>query len=131
MQNNLTSARQAIDKYNVMLGLGSTEETIDYLRQESKDAEVNPDRALKMANLSQTLAQMSQSLASIQEKVGGGVLPPQMEEGTPEGATDSEQNQTNFERGAAGPLPEEQRPATDTAREALPPESLGGEVLTP
>ena len=126
IQNNLTSVTQAIDKYNVMMGLGSSEDTLGYLKQESDNVEVNPDRVQKIATVKQTLAQIGQSLASIQEKVGTQNLP---EEGTPEGAEMSEQNQTNFERGAGGAMPEEQRQAPDTAREALPTTSTGGEVL--
>ena len=127
IQNNLTSVTQAIDKYNVMMGLGSTEETLSYLKQESKDTEVNPDRALKIAQVSQTLAQITQAISSIQQKVDGGLLPPELAgEGTPEDATMAEQNDVNFQRGAAGPLPDEQGVVADTATEAVPTESTGG-----
>lgn len=129
IQNNMTSVRQAIGKYNVMMGMGTTEDTLSHLQQEAKDVEINPDRALKIAQVSQSLAQMEQALASIREKAGGGVLPSQLNEGTPEGADTTQQNQTNFERAATSPLEGEEQAAPDTAREAVPTESTGGSVL--
>lgn len=117
IQNSLTSVRQGIDKYNVLMGMGSAEETLDYLKQEAKESEVAPERALKVAQVQQALSQIDQSLGAIREKLGVSVLP---EDAMPGG------NQTNAERAMASSLPEEKQQAPESARESLPLESTGG-----
>ena len=124
IQNSLTSVTQAIDRYNVLMGMGAPEDTKQYLRQEAKEAELAPERALKVAQVRQTLSQIEGAVGGIANKVQG-KLPPQLSE-----ARES-QNPTNLARGATSPLPEERRSVPDTAREALPPESTNGELVEP
>lgn len=122
IQNSLTSVTQAIDRYNALMGLGSPEDTQEYLQQEANNADLAPERALKVAQVKQALAQVQEAVANISGKVKGG-LPPQLSE-----ARESA-NPTNLARGAGGRLPEERRPVPATAREAVTPESTGGQVL--
>jgi hypothetical protein len=123
IQNSLTSVTQSVDRYNALLGLGSPEDTKDYLEQEAENANLAPDRALKVAQVKQALSQVQEATASIGAQTA---RPPAESEETRRG-----RNATNLARGATGRLPEEQRAAPPTAREALPAESLGGAVLPP
>lgn len=122
IQNSLTSVTQAVDRYNVLMGFGSSEETMTNLRNESKEPDIAPDRALKVAQVSQALAQIDQSMSAIRDQLGVGVTP---EDVLPGG------NQTNAERAAGGTPQDQQQVVPDTAREAVPPESTNGEVITP
>lgn len=124
IQNNLTSVHQAIDKYNVLMGLGSPTDTEEYLAKESEMIELNPDRALKIAkvreammNLDNLMQQADAKLSQLRGQMNAGAprLPPNLQT----------QNPTNLARGAASPLPEEQRVTSETA-EAVPLESTGG-----
>lgn len=115
IQNSLTSVTQAIDKYNVMMGLGSTQETIDHLKAESKDPMLAPDRVLKVAQVKQTFEQINQSLDSMRQKMGVNMLP---DEVMPE-------NENNMLQGAASPFPEEMQ-QTQPGTEGVPLESTGG-----
>lgn len=127
IQNNLTSVTQSIDRYNAMLGLGSPADTIDYLHQEADDPKLNPDRALKIAKVKETLDQMKAKMTEAQGKLGeirGG-----MNEQMAEAARQA--NPTNLQRSAASPMQEEQKRVPPTAREAVTPESTGGVTITP
>lgn len=121
IQNSLTSVTQAVDKYNVMMGMGSSEETFQYLQAESKDAGLAPERALKVAQVQQTLAQIDQSLADMRVKLQGGQGSAIPQDLLPGG------NDTNAARSMSNP--DEAKQAPDTAREAVTPESTGGTVL--
>lgn len=114
IQNSLTSVTQAIDKYNVMMGLGSTQETIDYLKAESEDLMLAPDRVLKVAQVKQTFEQINQSLDSMRQKMGVDIMP---DEVMPNG--------NNQLAAASSPLPEEQQ-QTQPGAEGVPLESTGG-----
>lgn len=114
IQNSLTSVTQAIDKYNVMMGLGSTQETIDYLKKEAEDPMLAPDRVLKVAQVKQTFEQINQSLDSMRQKLGVNIMP---DEVMP--------NENNQLMGAASPLPEEQQ-QTQPGPEGVALESTGG-----
>lgn len=114
IQNSLTSVTQAIDKYNVMMGLGSTQETIDYLKAESEDPLLAPDRVLKVAQVKQTFEQINQSLDSMRQKMGVDIMP---DEVMP--------NENNQLAAASSPLPEEQQ-QTQPGAEGVPLESTGG-----
>lgn len=120
IQNSLTSVTQAVDKYNVLMGFGSNEETMQYLQEESQDATKAPDRALKVANVQKALAEIQNSTDALRQKLGVDLVP---ESALPGG------NITNAERSQGQPLPEERRSVPDTAREAVTPESAGGQVL--
>lgn len=122
IQNSLTSVTQAVDKYNVMMGMGSSQETLEYLKLESKDSSVAPDRALKVAQVQQALSQIDQSMGAIREKMGVSLNPDDVLPGG---------NGTNAERATGSPLPEEQQQPVDTAREAVVPENANGQVITP
>ena len=116
VQNSLTSVTQAIDKYNVMMGMGSSEETMSYLKNEAGDMEVAPDRALKVAQVKQALAQVQQATQQMSGMLNTGVTP---ENVLPGG------NQTNAERAMGQSMPEEQQ-QTQPGAEAVPLESSGG-----
>jgi len=122
IQNSLTSVTQAVDKYNVLMGMGSSEETLNYLNQEASDAKIAPDRALKVAQVQQTLAQIGASLDAVRQKMNVGVLP---EDILPGG------NATNATRAMGQEGPEEGRAVPETAQEAVAQESTGGSVAVP
>lgn len=122
VQNSLTSVTQAVDKYNVLMGMGSSEETISYLKSEADNPEINPDRALKLAQMKQTLAQIQQATGGISSMLNVGVSPQDVLPGG---------NDTNAVRAQGSSMPEEQQNSPDTAREAVPMESTGGQTLTP
>lgn len=127
IQHNLTSVTQSIDRYNALLGLGSPTDTKDYLRQEADDVKLNPDRALKVAKVKETIdamkAKMSEAQSKLKEMRG------QMGEQMAESARQS--NPTNLQRSASSPMPEDRRVVPPTAREAVTPESTGGVTITP
>jgi hypothetical protein len=127
IQNNLTSVTQSIDRYNALLGLGSPTDTKEYLRQEADDVKLNPDRALKVAKVKETLdamkAKMQEAGAKTEQLRG------QMGEQMAESARQA--NPTNLQRSATSPMGEEQKRVPPTAREAVAPESTGGVTITP
>jgi hypothetical protein len=122
IQNSLTSVTQAVDKYNVLMGMGSSEETLNYLTQEATNAKVAPERALKVAQVQQALAEIGNSLNAVREKMNVGIVP---ENVLPGG------NATNATRAMGQGGNEEGRPVPSTAQEAVVPESTGGQVVQP
>ena len=117
--NNLTSVHQAIDKYNVMMGMGSPTDTRDYLEQEADMITLTPDRALKVAEVRSKLQEMDAAIQQAEAQMGQ--LRTQMNDG---------ENPTNDVRALASPLPEEQRTTSQTA-ESVVPESTGGQIIPP
>lgn len=133
MQNNLTSVTQAIDKYNVLMGMGSPSDSEDQLNKEAEDPKLNPDRATKYATakkaleaLGQTVSDASGKLNDLRNQMNGenGPLPTNIRE------ANRQANPTNLARSAASPLPEEQR-AVSTTNENVPLESTGGVLPQP
>lgn len=133
IQNNLTSVTQAVDKYNVLMGLGNPSDTMELLKQEANSVEINPDRAGKIAELKAKLQQLGQTidsatgkLSELRTQMNNGQTPalPPAAQGTPLPVPGPE-NPTNALRAAGSPLPEEQRQTAMTA-EAVPGESTGG-----
>ncbi|HUM35014.1 MAG TPA: phage portal protein, partial [Candidatus Saccharicenans sp.] len=129
IQNGLTSVKQAIDRYNALMGFGSPSDTEKYLEEEAQDPLLNPDRAIKVAkvgaelkNLAQGLEQANQRMTDLRKQMGGGEVPENLKE------AQRQANPTNLTRSATSPLPEERRAYPETAREAVPPESKGGKV---
>jgi hypothetical protein len=127
IQNGLTSVQQAIDRYNALMGFGSPSDTEKYLQEESENALLNPDRALKVAKVAEELEKLSQNLSganekmtSLRQQIGGGEVPENLKE------AQRQANPVNLARSAASPLPEERRAYPEDAREAVPPESKGG-----
>jgi hypothetical protein len=116
IQNSLTSVTQAVDKYNVMMGMGSSQETLDYLKQEAVDPLIAPDRALKIAQVKQTLDQIQQSMDQVRQKMGVSTLP---EDVMPGG------NTNNATQMMGQPSPDEQQ-QTQPGAEGVPLESTGG-----
>ncbi len=133
IQNNLTSLHQAIDRYNVLMGMGSPSETIDFLRQEANDPELGPERALKVRQVQAKIRELLEGFQSMNEKLEA--IRAQMNQGQslPENLRETarQTNATNLARSATSPLPEERRAYPETAREAVTPESAGGKVVTP
>lgn len=135
IQQNLTSTQQAIDKYNVLMGLGSATDTVDYLEEESKNVDLNPERVEKVAKARQALAQLDRTMKEADVKLqqlrqglnqGGPAVPPAAQLPA-NGALPAGQpsNPTNLLRGAGSPLPEEQR-TTSASAETVPLESTSG-----
>lgn len=122
IQNSLTSVTQSVDKYNVLMGMGSSEETLNYLNQEAKDANIAPERALKVAQVQQTLSQIGSSLDSIRQKMNVGILPENILPGG---------NATNATRAMGQTNTQEGREVPATAQEAVAQESTGGQVVPP
>lgn len=130
IQNNITSVRQAIDKYNVLMQMGSPTDTEAFLKKESKDPEANPERALKVAKAKEAVKVLAQTLDQASQKAGelGRAAPQGQGQGPlPENLREAarQANQTNLLRSAASPLPEERR-ATSQRAEGVPLESTGG-----
>jgi hypothetical protein len=130
IQNNLTSVTQAIDKYNVLMGLGNPTDTEELLKKEAEDPNLNPERAAKVAEVKTKLAQLGQTinaagrqLNNLRGELNNGQQPtlPAPAEGEPL----PPENPTNLVRGAASPLPEEQKPNSQTP-ESIALESTGG-----
>ena len=114
LQNNLTSVQQAVDKYNVMMGMGSPTDTVSYLKDEAEKPEISPDRALKVATAREKVQQLSGMLGGINNQLT------QLR-----GSLNNGQNPTNMARGATSPLPEEQR-VSSQGPESVAPTSTGG-----
>lgn len=126
IDKNLTSVSQGIDKYNVLMGMGSTEDTISYLDQEAKDPDINPDKALKLAQLQILLGQAQTANQSIQQKVAPGSMPPG--QGTPPNATPDQQNPNNM---AASLGSNPQNTGTTNGQPPINQNSTGGVTVTP
>lgn len=127
IQSNLTSLHQAIDRYNVLMGMGTADETIDYLKQEVDDPALSPDRALKVqevqakiAEILNSLSQMNAQMEQQRAAMGGGTVPPEM---SPENANNMANRGEKPEQARAYPV--------ESAREAVVPESTGGAVIPP
>jgi hypothetical protein len=134
VQNNLTSLHQAIDRYNVLLGFGSTEDTVKFLKQEATDPELGPERALKVQEVKQKVEELLNGLDQMNEKLNA--MRGQMNQGEnplPESLAENarQNNPTNLTRSATSPLPEEQRNYPESGREAVVPESTGGVMIPP
>ena len=128
MQNSLTSVTQAVDRYNALMGLGSPSDTKEYLRQEAEDAQINPDRALKVASVKEKLQQMQTQMSEANQKLTqmrGQMNGDQMKE------SQRQANPVNLQRSANSKLAEERKPSPPTAREAVTPESTGGQIISP
>lgn len=125
IQNSLTSVTQSVDKYNYLMGMGSPEDTKDYLVQEAEAAEINPDRALKVAQVKKTLSDMQMALEQMQQKVAGG---PMDELSSRQEEFRNAQNSNNAAKSVTSLLPEEQKSAPETSREAVNEASTGGAV---
>ena len=133
IQNNLTSIHQAVDKYNALMDMGTPSDTFDYLKQESNDPELSPERTAKIATLKQQLQQLDSNLQGAQGKLqemrkmmnDGEVLPENLQ------ATEQAQNPVNLARSAGQPLPGEGRAYPQNAREAVNPNSTGGKPVLP
>jgi len=124
IQNNITSVHQAIEKYNVLMGIGSPTDTIEFLKEESTDPTLNPQKVAqieKIKQLESTMNQASDKLNQLNGAMGGG-LPATVPPPTPG------QNPNNMLMANGQPLPEEQRPTsqTETAGESVAPTSTGG-----
>jgi hypothetical protein len=146
IQNNITSVRQAIDKYNVLMGMGSASDTEQFLKKEAKQPEINPDRALKVAQaesqirqLSAMMEQANTDIEDLRSKLAGGESPT-ANVPTPGGQgagqvigaepavvqeVNRQANPTNLTRSAAAPLPEERRVTSATSAN-VPLTSTGG-----
>lgn len=130
IQTGMTSLHQAIDKYNMLEGMGTSDDTINYLKQEVDDPALSPDRALKVQevrakikDILQGLTDMQAQLAAARANMGGG-LPENVPPGTP-----AAPNTNNL--ALQGKTPAEQKPYPPTGREAVVPESTGGQVIPP
>lgn len=127
IQSGLTSLHQAIDRYNVLEGMGTADETIDYLRQEVDDPALSPDRALRVnevrAKIQEILGSLAQMNAQIEQQraaMGGGSVP---------GNMNPEMNANNMALRTSNPQDKKSYPPT--AREAVVPESTNGVVIPP
>jgi len=130
IQTNMTSLHQAIDKYNVLMGMGTSDETIDYLKQEVDDPALSPDRALKVQQVRSQIQQILQSLSAMNSeieanraKMNGG------NNNAPENLNPEAPNTNNM--ALQNKNPDENRPYPPTAQEAVVPESTGGQVIPP
>ena len=136
IQNNITSVRQAIDKYNVLMGMGSSSDTEEFLSKEADQPEINPDRALKVAQaesqikqLSGVMDQANGEITKLRGEMNGGENPAETipgPEGQGQGQTEGalpagmqeaarQENPTNLLRSATSPLPEERRTTSATS----------------
>lgn len=126
IQTGMTSLHQAIDRYNVLMGMGTSDETVEYLTQEVDDPALSPDRALKVnevrAKISEILGNLSQMNAQIEQRRA------QMGGGLPENIN-SEMNTNNNALQTGNPA--EKKPYPPTAREAVVPESTNGKIISP
>ena len=134
LQNNLTSLHQGIDRYNVLMGLGSSSETMEFLTQEADDPTLGPERALKVKEVQQKIQEIltafqgvNSQLDQIRGNMGGGneSLPPNLAENA------RQNNPVNLARSATSPLPEEQRNYSEGARGRVATESTGGVAIPP
>ena len=135
IQNNIVSVRQAIDKYNVLMGLGSASDTEQYLRKESEEPEINPTLVQKLKAIEQlqsTIDQAGQAAEELGSETEGipGNQGGEQEVGAEDEATQEanrQANPTNLARSATSPLPEEQNVTGQTA-EGVPLTSTGGKM---
>lgn len=134
LQTGMTSLHQAIDRYNVLMGMGTSEDTIEFLKSEVDDPALSPDRSLKVqqvrsqiTQILSNLTQMNQQLEQTRANMGGGSqnLPPNLNPSP----TATPPNVNNLAR--QGTQPGEQAAPVPTAREAVTPESTGGQVIPP
>ena len=127
IQNNLTSVQQAVDRYNVLLGLGSPSDTLEYLKQEAETPEVNPTLAIKvvevrakMQEMNNVLGEANSKLEELRGQMGQtGELPGPLQE------VANAKNPTNLARGATSPLSGERR-TTPQGPETVATTSTGG-----
>lgn len=132
IQNNLTSIHQAVDKYNALMDMGTPSDTFDYLKQESNDPELSPDRTAKIAALKQQLQQLDGTLQGAQGKVDE--LRKMMNNGQAPGLPENMQdpnNPVNIARSATSKAPEDQRAYPENARDAVSTNSTGGKPVLP
>lgn len=137
IQTGMTSLHQAIDRYNVLMGMGTSEETVDYLKQEVDDPALSPDRSLKVnevrakiKDILQGLSDMNAQIDAKRAAMGGGATPDNMN--TPGNGTvnnNPEMNTANMAMQTGNPA--EKKTYPPTAREAIVPESTGGQVIPP
>jgi hypothetical protein len=123
IQNNLTSVHQAIDRYNVLLGLGSPTDSEEFLKKEAEQPNFNPDRVAKVAKAKQMMGQLGGVVGQAENKVSelSQLLP------TAPATPNTPINPTNLTRAATSPLPEEQRISSQgAAPESIALESTGG-----
>lgn len=143
IQTGLTSLHQAIERYNVLMGMGTSEDTIEYLKSEVDDPALSPDRALKVqqvrAQVTQILQQLSQMNAQLEQSrmaMGGGaeslpasVTPPA---GTPTGTPPGGMTPPNINNLSLQAQPSDQKKAyPPTGREAVNLNSTNGKVISP
>jgi hypothetical protein len=128
IQTGMTSLHQAIDKYNTLEGMGTTDDTINYLRQEVDDPALSPDRALKVQEVRAKISEILQGLSAMNAQIeqqraamNGG------ENGVPSNMATPNTNNMALEN----KMPVEQKPYPPTAREAVNPNSTGGQVISP
>jgi len=132
LQNNIVSVRQAIDKYNVLMGIGPASDTEEYLVKESTSPEINPALALKVTQIKQaqtpppaTEPTAGDETTPVPGGQGGeqttGALPATLQEAA------RQANPTNLTRSATAPLPEEQR-TTSATNANVPLTSTGGKL---
>lgn len=120
LQSNMTSLHQAIDRYNVLMGMGTSEETIDYLKGEVDDPALSPERSLKVNEVRAKIKEILQSLSDMNAQLEQ--KRQQMNSGQPINT-----NNAALENKPAA----EKKPYPSTAREAVVPESTGGQVIPP
>lgn len=137
LQTGMTSLHQAIDRYNVLEGMGTSEETIDYLKSEVDDPALSPDRSLKVnevrakiKDILQGLSDMNAQIAQKRTEMGGGAVPPNMNPpGNGTVNNNPEMNTNNI--AMQGGNPAEKKSYPPTGREAVVPESTGGVIIPP
>jgi hypothetical protein len=133
IQPGMTSLHQAIDRYNVLEGMGTSDETIDYLKQEVDDPALSTDRALKVTEVRAKIREILQGLSDMSNKLEqqraamGGGMPPNMANNP---AVNNPETNTNNMATESNPG-EGQRAYPETGREAVVPESTGGKVIPP
>lgn len=150
LTNRLTSLHQAIDRYNALLGLGTTSDTMDYQKEEAKDVTLDPKNAALIAESAMKIQQIADQIQQTQGKVdqlremmnngGGGNIdpnaPPATETATPTDTTavpptTQPLNPTNLARSATSLFPEQKKNYPTTGREAVSTNSTGGRVIPP
>jgi hypothetical protein len=133
IQTGMTSLHQAIDRYNVLEGMGTSDETIDYLKQEVDDPALSPDRALKVNEVRAKIKEILQGLSDMNNQIEqqraamGGGMPANMANNP---AVNNQELNTNNAAMASNPG-QGPKPYPETGREAVVPESTGGQVIPP
>lgn len=137
LTNNMTSLHQAIDRYNVLMGLDSPDNTIDFLKQEADDPRLGPERALKVRNVQLQITQILQQLQSMNQQMeanrsqmngGSNSVPENMDMG---GSMTGQPGMNANNLGKQTQPASAKKPYPPTAREAIVPESAGGQVVPP